>query len=229
MAWSSRGKAQLGGLLLSVLGWVCSCVTTVLPQWRTLSLELNQMETWAMGLWEACVDQEEVATVCQAFESFLALPRWLQAPRVLMVSSHGLGLPGLLLSGFGAECFRCCRFRYTLKRRLCLLGGTLEVSASATTLLAVSWVAYSTIQDFWDDSVPEIVPRWELGGALYLGWAAGIFLALGGLLVIFSACPGQDAPSPRPAVPPAAPPSCAAAEDSNGSFCLMPRPRNLLV
>ncbi|XP_005674520.2 putative claudin-25 [Sus scrofa] len=218
MAWSSHGKAQLGGLLLSLLGWVCSCVTTILPQWKTLNLELNEMETWVTGLWEVCVDQEEVATVCKAFDSFLALPQELRASRVLMVTSHGLGLFGLLLSGFGAECFQCYRFRWIFKRRLCLLGGTLEVSASATTLLPVSWVAYSTIQDFWDDRIPEIVPRWELGDALYLGWAAGVFLALGGLLFIFSACLGKDVPSPRRAVPTTAPPSCATAEESDSSF-----------
>lgn len=230
MSWSFQGKIQLGGLLLSLLGCVCLCVTTVLPQWKTLSLELNEMETWTMGLWEVCVDQEEVATVCKAFESFLSLPRELQASRILMVASHGLGLVGLLLSGFGAEYFQFHRIRRVLKRRLCLLGGTLEASAAATTLLPVSWVAYATIQDFWDDSIPEIVPRWEFGDALYLGWAAGVFLALGGLLLAFSACLGkEDVTSPHMAVPTTAPPSCAPAEVTDGSFYLMPRSRTLLI
>ncbi|XP_057605473.1 putative claudin-25 [Hippopotamus amphibius kiboko] len=224
MAWSFHGKAQLGGLLLSLLAWVCSCVTTVLPQWKTLNLELNEMETWIMGLWEVCVEQEEGATVCKAFESFLSLPQELQASRILMVASQGLGLLGLLLSGFGAECFQFHRIRWVFKRRLCLLGGTLEASASATTLFPVSWVAYATIQDFWDDSIPEIVPRWEFGDALYLGWAAGVFLALGGFLLIFSAClRKEDVPSPRMVVLTAAPPSCAPVEESDGSFYLMPR------
>ncbi|KAF0873543.1 claudin-25 [Crocuta crocuta] len=228
MAWSLHGKAQLGGLLLSLLGWVCSCVTTILPQWKTLNLELNEMETWVMGLWEVCVNQEEVA-VCKALESFLTLPRELQASRILMVASHGLGFLGLLLSGCGSECFQFHRIRWVFKRRLCLLGGTLEVSASAATLFPVSWVAHATIQDFWDNSVPEIVPRWEFGDALYLGWAAGVFLALGGLLLIFSACLGkEDVPSLRMAGT-TAPPFCAPADESNDSLYLTPRPRNLFV
>uniref|UniRef100_H0XIH9 Claudin 25 n=2 Tax=Otolemur garnettii TaxID=30611 RepID=H0XIH9_OTOGA len=205
MAWSFRGKVQLGGLLLSLLGWLCSCVTTVLPQWKTLNLELNEMETWIMGLWEACVNQEEVATACKAFESFLSLPQELQVARILMVASHGLGLLGFLLSGFGSECFQFHGIRWASKRRLCLLGGTLEVSASATTLIPVSWVAHATIRDFWDDSIPEIVPRWEFGDALFLGWAAGVFLALGGLLLIFSIfLEKEDVPS-RGMVDPTAP------------------------
>lgn len=229
MAWSFQGKAQFGGLLLSLLGWVCSCVTTALPQWKALNLELNEMETWIMGLWEVCVNQEEVATVCQAFESFLSLPQELQVSRILMVASHGLGLLGLLLSGLGSECCQFHRIRWVFKRWLCILGGTLETFASATTLFPVSWVAYTTIQDFWDVSIPEIVPRWEFGGALYLGWAAGIFLALGGLLLSFSACLGkEDVPSPWVSSP-TAPPSCAPAEESDGSFQQIPRSRNLFI
>ncbi|XP_007117293.3 putative claudin-25 [Physeter macrocephalus] len=222
MAWSFHEKAQLGGLLLSLPGWLCSCVTTVLPQWKTLNLELNETETWIIGLWEVCVDQEEVATVCKAFESFSSLPLELQASRILMVASHGLGLLGLPLSGFGAQCFQFHRIRWVFQRWLCLLGGTLEASALATPLFPVSWVAYATIQDFGDDSVPEIVPWWEFGDALYLGWAAGVFLALGRLLLIFSACLGkEDVPSVQMAVLTAASPSCAPAEESDHSFYLM--------
>ncbi|MBW04412.1 putative claudin-25, partial [Eschrichtius robustus] len=109
-------------------------------------------------------------------------------------------------------------------------GGTLEASASVTPLFPVSWVAYVTIQDFWDDSFPEIVSRWEFGDALYLGWAAGVFPALGGLLLIFSDCLGkEDVPSVQMAVPTAAPPACAPAEESDRSFYLRPRPRILFI
>lgn len=230
MACSFRGRIQLGGLLLSVLGWVCSCVTTVLPQWKTLNLDLNEMEIWISGLWEACVNQEEAGTVCKAFESFLSLPQELQVARILMVASHGLGLLGLLLSGCGLECFQFHRPGGVFKTRLCLLGGTLEASASATTLFPVSWVAYATFQDFWDDSIPEIVPRWEFGDALFLGWAAGLFLALGGLLLIFSAClENEDGSSPWMAEA-TAPPACASVEEEfDGSFHLTPRPVNPVI
>lgn len=229
MACSFRGRVQLGGLLLSVLGWVCSCVTTILPHWKTLNLDLNEMETWISGLWEACVNQEEAGTVCKGFESFLSLPQELQVARILMVASHGLGLSGLLLSGCGLECFQFHRPGGVLKKQLCLLGGILEASASATTLFPVSWVAYATFQDFWDDSIPEIVPRWEFGDALFLGWAAGLFLALGGLLLIFSAClENEDGSSPWMAEA-TAPPACAPVEEFDGSFHLTPRPVNQVI
>lgn len=146
-----------------------------------------------MDLWEVCMNQEEAATACQALGAFFSPPSELQVARILLVASHGLGFLGLLLSGFESECCQFHRTRWEFKRRLCILGGTLWSSASATTLPPLSWVA----QDFWDDSIPEVVPRWESGDALPLGWAVGIFLALGELLLIFSACLGKDAPSPE--------------------------------
>ncbi|XP_050012125.1 putative claudin-25 [Alexandromys fortis] len=229
MACSFRGGVQLGGLLLSVLGWVSSCITTILPQWKTLSLDLNEMETWISGLWEACVSQEEAGTVCKAFESFLSLPQELLVARILMVASDGLGLLGLLLSGYGLECFQFHRSRQVFKTRLCLLGGALEASASATTLFPVSWVAYATFQDFWDDSVPDIVPRWEFGDALFLGWAAGLLLALGGLLLIISAClENEEVASPWMAAA-TAPPVCVPIEEFDGSFHLTRRPVSQVI
>ncbi|XP_051053420.1 putative claudin-25 [Phodopus roborovskii] len=228
MAYSFRGAVQLGGLLLSILGWVCSCVTTILPQWKTLNLDLNEMETWISGLWEACVSQDEAGTVCKAFESFLSLPQELQVARILMVASHGLGLLGLLLSALGLECFQFHRAS-VIKARLCLLGGALEASASATTLFPVSWVAYATFQDFWDDSIPEIVPRWEFGDALFLGWAAGLFLALGGILLIISACLGNEGVSSPWTTAATAPPACVPTEETDNSFHLTPRPVNQVI
>ncbi|KAM9221745.1 LOW QUALITY PROTEIN: putative claudin-25 [Dugong dugon] len=227
MALHFHGQAQLGGLLLSLLRWVCSCVTTVLPQWKTQNLELKEMETQMLGFWEVCVNQEEVATVCKAFESFLSLPQELQVSRIFMVASNGLGLLGLLLSGFGSKCLQFHRIGGVVKR-FCLLGGALEASASATTLFPVSLVVHITIQDFLDDSIPEIVPR-EFGEALNIGWAAGIFLALGGLFLIFSACLRKEAVSSSQMADLTVSPSSDPADDSDVTFHLTPGPRSLII
>lgn len=107
--------------------------------------------------------------MCQAFEIFLALPQEFQVSPVLMVASHGLGLLGLLLSGVGSECCQFHRIGWVFKRHLCILGGTMEASFSATILFPVPWVAHVTIQDFWDESITKIVLQWDFGDALYLG------------------------------------------------------------
>nr|XP_020771064.1 putative claudin-24 [Odocoileus virginianus texanus] len=193
MASVLRVAMQFVGILLSFLGWVLSIITTYLPHWKNLNLDLNEMENWTMGLWQACVVQEEVGTQCKDFESFLGLPAELRISRVLMFLSNGLGLLGLLVSGFGLDCLRIGETQRDVKKRLLILGGILFWTAGVTTLVPVSWVAHVTVQEFWDESIPEIVPRWEFGEALFIGWFAGFSLLLGGCLLNCAAC-GTHAP-----------------------------------
>ncbi|KAM6107639.1 putative claudin-25 [Pterocles gutturalis] len=216
MTGSWRATAQAGGMLLALLGWVSSCVTTFVPLWKSLSLELNELEVWTMGLWQVCVAREEGAVECRPHGSFLALPPALRVSRLLMCLSVGLGLLGGLLAAAGLEGWTACRDRPQQKRRLLLAGGAALGAAGTATLAPVSWVAYNTVLDFWDDSVPDIVPRWEFGEATFLGWFAGAVLAAGGLLLACSARPtatdmplvpaGHQSPTP-PALPGDDPPS----------------------
>ncbi|XP_058292900.1 claudin-22 [Hylobates moloch] len=188
MALVFRTVAQLAGVSLSLLGWVLSCLTNYLPHWKNLNLDLNEMENWTMGLWQTCVIQEEVGMQCKDFDSFLALPAELRVSRILMFLSHGLGFLGLLVSGFGLDCLRIGGSQRDLKRRLLILGGILSWASGITALVPVSWVAHKTVQEFWDENVPDFVPRWEFGEALFLGWFAGLSLLLGGCLLNGAAC-----------------------------------------
>ncbi|NXG66650.1 CLD22 protein, partial [Hemiprocne comata] len=197
MAGSWQATAQAVGLLLALLGWVSSCVTTFVPLWKSLNLDLNELEVWTMGLWQVCIAQEEGVVECRAHGSFLALPPELRVSRLLMCLSNGLGLLGCFLAAPGLEAWRACEDRPRIKQRLLLAGGAAFGMAGMATLVPVSWVAYNTVLDFWDDTVPDIVPRWEFGEATFLGWFAGAFLAAGGLLL---ACSTR---SSRMALPPA--------------------------
>ncbi|XP_023076793.1 claudin-22 [Piliocolobus tephrosceles] len=188
MALVFRTVAQLAGVSLSLLGWVLSCLTNYLPHWKNLNLDLNEMENWTMGLWQTCVTQEEVGMQCKDFDSFLALPAELRVSRILMFLSNGLGFLGLLVSGFGLDCLRIGEGQRDLKRRLLILGGVLSWASGIIALVPVSWVAHKTVQEFWDENVPDFVPRWEFGEALFLGWFAGLSLLLGGCLLNCAAC-----------------------------------------
>uniref|UniRef100_A0A8C4JXK8 Claudin n=1 Tax=Dromaius novaehollandiae TaxID=8790 RepID=A0A8C4JXK8_DRONO len=188
MAWSCNATVQLGGMLLALFGWLSSCVTTVVPLWKNLNLDLNELEIWNMGLWQVCIIQEEGAMECKAHESFLALPPDLRVSRILMCLSNGLGFLGFVLSGLGLDCWKTCEEKPGLKKRLLLSGGAAFGTSGIMTLIPVSWVAYNTVLEFWDETVPDIVPRWEFGEATFLGWFAGFFLAAGGLLLIYTTC-----------------------------------------
>ncbi|MEE6460899.1 hypothetical protein FKM82_001129 [Ascaphus truei] len=188
MALAKRTNTQFGGILLSLAGWILSCVTTYVPLWKNLNLDLNELEIWTMGLWQACVVQEEGGMQCKDYDSFLALPSQLRVSRILMFLSNGSGILGLLLSSLGLDCVKIGKEKQELKNRLLLLGGIMLWTSGLTALVPVSWVAYDTVQEFWDESIPEIVPRWEFGEALFMGWFGGFFLILGGSLLASSNC-----------------------------------------
>lgn len=188
MALVYRMMLQLAGILFCLLGWVLSCLTTYLPQWKNLNLELNELEIWTMGLWQACVVQEEGGMQCKEFDSFLALPPELKISRILMFVSTGLGLSGLFLSGFGLDCLKFGEQQQDLKKRLLLLGGIFSWISGITAIIPVSWVAHTTVQEFWDETIPDIVPRWDFGEALFVGWFAGFCLILGGSLLNCTVC-----------------------------------------
>lgn len=148
-----------------------------------------------MGLWQACVVQEEGGMQCKDFDSFLALPPELRISRILMFFSNGLGLLGLLLSGFGLDCLKIGERQQDQKKRLLQFGGMLFWISGITAIVPVSWVAHSTVQEFWDENIPDIVPRWDLGEALFVGWLAGFCLILGGFLLNCTTCSTEVHPS----------------------------------
>ncbi|XP_058050401.1 putative claudin-25 [Ahaetulla prasina] len=184
MNWHQSTTVQLSGLIVSLFGWVLSCVTTYVPLWKSLNLELNDLEIWNMGLWQTCISQ--VVLQCENYASLLALPLEIKVSRVLMVTSNGLGFLAFSLALLGSNCLKTGDPRQ--KRYLGITGGILFCISGMTTLVPISWVAYNTVQDFWDPTLPDVVPRWEFGEALFLGWFAAFFLLLGGCLVIGAAC-----------------------------------------
>ncbi|XP_053314290.1 claudin-22-like [Spea bombifrons] len=184
MAMTKRLKLQYGAMFFSVLGCVLTCVSTFVPLWKNLNLDLNELEIWTSGLWQTCVVQEEGPVQCKDYDSFLALPLPLRISRILMFLSNGLGVIGLLISCFGLECLRIGEDE--TKKKLSIFGGILFLVSGVIAVIPVSWIAYETVQEFWDETIPEIVPRWEFGEALFMGWFGAFFLMLGGSLLICS-------------------------------------------
>ncbi|XP_040276467.1 claudin-22-like [Bufo bufo] len=193
MAVTHRLKLQCGAMFFALLGCVLTCVSTFVPLWKNLNLDLNEMEIWNTGLWQTCVVQDEGGMQCKDFDSFLALPFPLQMARILMFLSDGLGIIGLLVSTMCLECLKTGEQKN--KKKLALLGGILLLISGITALIPVSWIAYDTVQEFWDETVPEIVPRWEFGEAMFMCWFGSFFLIFGGSLLFCSMPSTKEQPS----------------------------------
>ncbi|XP_063050389.1 putative claudin-24 [Engraulis encrasicolus] len=199
MAFLTRRLVERVSLFLSFGGLVTTFVTTFLPLWKTLNSDLNEMENWYEGLWHMCIFTEELGLHCKAYESILALPPDKLASRVLMFISIATGLLGVFAAFFGLEGVidgsggggGGAQRRRKLKRGLLIAGGVLIWISGLTTLAPVSLVAYYTVVEFWDENVPDVVPRWEFGEAMFSGWIAGLILVVGGSFLFVAVCMGD--------------------------------------
>ncbi|XP_068537406.1 claudin-22-like [Anas acuta] len=179
-----RHRLQLVGLLLSTLGWILTGTCNYLPDWKNLNLDLNELELWTMGLWQTCIVQDVGGTQCEDFDSFLALPLEFRTSRILVSSSNGPSFLSLVISSLGLDCLMLEDTEQKLKKQLLLLGGILMWIAGVLVLVPVSCVVHNIIQELRDEQIPEIVPRWEIGDALFSGWFGGLFVILGGFLLL---------------------------------------------
>ncbi|KAM9464856.1 LOW QUALITY PROTEIN: putative claudin-24 [Salvelinus alpinus] len=164
-------------LFVTVGGLVTTLVTTFIPLWKTLNSDLNA-ENWYSGLWHTCIFTEEVGI---AFESLMALSVDLLASMVLMLVSGTRAL-AMVVAFPGLEGVELGSGRQQgLKRGLLIVSGVLSWVSGLTTLV-VSLVAYVTVVEFWDENLPDVVPCWEFGEAMFSGWFPGLFLVIGGSL-----------------------------------------------
>ncbi|OWK52481.1 Claudin-3 [Lonchura striata] len=204
---------EIGGVALSVLGWLCSIICCALPMWKVSAFIGNNIVTaqilWE-GLWMSCVVQSTGQMQCKVYDSMLALPQDLQAARALLVVAIILAVLGLMVAIVGAQCTRCVEDEST-KAKITIVSGVIFLLSGVMTLIPVCWSANTIIRDFYNPLVIEAQKR-ELGTSLYVGWAASALLLLGGGLLCCS-CPPKDDRYPTGKVAYSAPRSAVTSYD----------------
>ncbi|XP_029356613.1 putative claudin-24 [Echeneis naucrates] len=189
---------ELLGMLIYVGAWLCALTTTILPQWLTMSTALLPVESYELGLWETCVVQDLGGMECRAYDSLLGLSSDLKLSRILMCASLAVGMLGILIAIPGLYLVDSCKDHggYRTKRIFTIIGGLLGMVSGVLCLIPVSYMAHLAVIRFFDDKVPDVVPRWEFGDALFCGWAGGFLLIMAGLLLVSSGLCSQVAPQP---------------------------------
>lgn len=180
---------ELSGVFFSVAAWLCSLATTLMSTWLTLSSDLLPTESFELGLWETCVVQDLGSVGCRPYNSLLGLPPDIKLARILMCVTLAAGLLGVLLAIPGLHVVNSCHGQHrdlSCKRAMKMVGGLLCVVAGILGLIPVSYIAHLTVVRFFDESVPEVVPRWEFGDALFCGWTAGVLHLVAGTLLLTS-------------------------------------------
>ncbi|KAL7370353.1 hypothetical protein ABVT39_026277 [Epinephelus coioides] len=180
---------ELLGVFFSGGAWLCSLATTLMSTWLTLSTDLLPTESYELGLWETCVVQEHGSLMCRPYDSLLGLPPDIKLARILMCVTLAAGLLGLLLAIPGLHVVNSCHDQLEnlrCKRALKMAGGMLCLAAGILGLIPVSYIAHMAVLRFFDESMPEVVPRWEFGDALFCGWTAGVLHLVAGTLLLSS-------------------------------------------
>uniref|UniRef100_UPI00358E7342 claudin-22-like n=1 Tax=Myxine glutinosa TaxID=7769 RepID=UPI00358E7342 len=168
-------EVAVAGFILAALGFTLSCVATAMNAWKTMTTTVAVLsETTVVGLWYTCVDQG-TQWECKAYDTFLGVPSTLLAARCLLVLSDLLSFLGASVTFIGLRCIRLpCEITSRTRGALTACAGVLCSLAAATTLVPVGAITYQTVQEFWDPNLPDYMPRYELGDAVFLGWGSGV-------------------------------------------------------
>uniref|UniRef100_G3PLN6 Zgc:153311 n=1 Tax=Gasterosteus aculeatus TaxID=69293 RepID=G3PLN6_GASAC len=195
---SRDGALELLGMLVYVGAWLCALATTLLPQWLTMSTSLLLVESYGLGpCWRtACSQDVRVHRSARAYDSLLGLAGYSKLGRGSCATSSAVGAAGNGWRPCRASTWSTAGGGSGAKRTLMVAGGVLAVASGVLCLIPVSYVAHVAVAHFFDDKVPDMVPRWEFGEALFLGWAAGVLLVGAGLLLVSSRWRAQVEPQP---------------------------------
>ncbi|NWU84938.1 CLD14 protein, partial [Onychorhynchus coronatus] len=194
----ASSAVEVLGFSLSLLGLTGTLIATLLPHWwRTAHVGPNIIAAVSRtkGLWMECVWHGTGVFQCQAHRSQLALPPDLRAARAMMVLSCSLSALACAMALVGMRCTRCADGT-PAKASGAVSGGTVFIVAGLLCLVPVSWSTNDVVTDFHSPALPSGV-RYELGQALYLGFASALLTALGGaLLCAPGRCRGREVPFP---------------------------------
>ncbi|KAJ1090411.1 hypothetical protein NDU88_003543 [Pleurodeles waltl] len=171
---------EITGFLLGLGGWLLTGVTVPNNYWKISTVQGNVITTSRVyeNLWKSCAQDSTGISSCKTFDSLLSLPAHVQACRALMIIALALGLLAMALSLFGLQCTKVGSSDENTKGKIALAGGLVFIFGGLSSLVAISWYAGMITKQFYDPLYGGI--KYELGDALYLGWAGSLLLILGG-------------------------------------------------
>uniref|UniRef100_A0A673C725 Claudin n=1 Tax=Sphaeramia orbicularis TaxID=375764 RepID=A0A673C725_9TELE len=171
--------------ILAASGWVL--VTSTLPTdyWKVSTLDgsVTITNTYWSNLWKSCVTDSTGSSSCKDFPSMLALDGYTQACRGLMIAAVCLGFFGSVFALVGMKCTKIGGSGKSKSRVTCFAGIDFILSGGCS-LSGCSLYAYKITSEFYDPMVVEM--KYELGAALFIGWAGSILCILGGIALCFS-------------------------------------------
>ncbi|XP_047462669.1 claudin-4-like [Mugil cephalus] len=178
-------QTQIIGLCLAIIGFLGTILICGLPMWKVTAFvgaNIITAQVFWEGLWMNCVIQSTGQSQCKAYDSVLALPQGLQASRALICVSIAVSVVAIGLTVVGASCTNFFRDDSLRKANVGVAGGVVFIIAGLLCLIPVSWSAHNIITGFYNP-LATAERRGELGASIYVGWASGVLLVIGGGMV----------------------------------------------
>ncbi|XP_009672425.1 claudin-15 isoform X3 [Struthio camelus] len=181
---------EIAGFLLCLGGWILIGATLPHNYWKISSIHGSVITTSTLfeNLWKSCAEDSTGVSNCREFDSMFALPAHIQACRALMIISILLGFIATVLSLLGLKCTHVGLSNEDRKVKFAATGGFIFILGGLCSMVAVSWYAAMVTAQFFDPLYAGT--KYELGDALYLGWAGSILYMLGGIFLTCS-CKGK--------------------------------------
>ncbi|XP_034042294.1 claudin-10-like [Thalassophryne amazonica] len=178
---------QILALLSGVAGLGCSIAATVSDEWKATSRASSVITvTWVLqGLWNNCAGNAIGAWHCRPHHTVFQLEGYIQACRGLMIAAVSLGFFGTIFALVGMKCTKIGGTEKT-KARIACFGGANFILSGLCSLSACSLYAHRITSEFFDPMF--VAQKYELGAALFIGWAGSVLCVLGGGILCMSVC-----------------------------------------
>lgn len=188
----TAGVRHLLGLTLAIVSFVGTIVICAFPQWRvTKILEQSSIFdslVFTEGLWKVCGTFSAQILVCKKYEeTLLPISQDLEVARALIVIAIISGVIGILLGAAGSKFMNFVPDERK-RSKMAMASGVVCLIAAIFVLIPVCWTtnATTTIQDNYNNFLPHVSLKSELGASLYIGWITTALLFLGGSLLCSS-------------------------------------------
>ncbi|XP_070376146.1 claudin-10 isoform X2 [Equus asinus] len=167
-------RAQISALVCGVGGFGALVAATTSNEWKVTTRASSVITaTWVyQGLWMNCAG-------------------YIQACRGLMIAAVSLGFFGSIFALFGMKCTKVGGSDKA-KAKMACLAGIVFILSGLCSMTGCSLYANKITTEFFDPLFIE--QKYELGAALFIGWAGASLCIIGGIIFCFSISDNNKTP-----------------------------------
>ncbi|XP_044526504.1 claudin-10 isoform X1 [Gracilinanus agilis] len=185
--------AQISALVFGIGGVGALIAATVSNEWKVTTRASSVITaTWIFqGLWMNCGGNALGSFHCRPHLTLFRVPGYIQACRGLMIAAVSLGFFASIFALFGMKCTKVGGSDKA-KAKIACLAGIVFILSGLCSMTGCSLYANKITTEFFDPLYVE--QKYELGAALFIGWAGASLCIIGGVIFCFSISDNSKTP-----------------------------------